>query len=126
MGRSQSVAGTCSGSASGGSAGAPTRVQLLDLPDDALSAICALALHDLPALRLTCTALLGPANCAAQRLCLRHAATGAQLARFPCVKEVVVEDWSEGWADSWLLELAQVRLSAHSRVLPAQCLAPTV
>lgn len=99
---------------------------LLALPDDLLTAVCTAAgAGELPALRLACTALLHTANAAALSLRLRRTA-GVRLASFPSVKEVAVEDWSEGWSEGWLAELAQALPALESlRLGRLQALTPT-
>lgn len=95
---------------------------LLTLPDDILAAICAAAGQDeLPALRLTCTGLLGPANAAARRLCLRRACRLQRgLSTFYGAKEVVIEDWTDGWLEELVQVSCQQWTHALRQLVPAR------
>ncbi|KAL4451731.1 hypothetical protein ABPG75_007393 [Micractinium tetrahymenae] len=107
-----------SAGASTPSAAAVAPASLLALPNDILTAICAAAgPAELPALRLTCTGLLGPANAATRRLCLRRACR-LQLSTFYGAKDVVIEDWTEGWLEEVAQALPGVESLRLGRLQP--------
>ncbi|KAL4421148.1 hypothetical protein ABPG77_000783 [Micractinium sp. CCAP 211/92] len=115
-----SAAAFTSASASTPSAAAPAPTGLLALPDDILTAICAAAGQaELPALRLSCTGLLGPANAAARRLCLRRASRlHCSLSSFHGAKDIVIEDWTEGWLEEVVQALPGVDSLRLGRLQP--------